>query len=213
MTNEQDRSMANDLSDNVRSVLSLPETWADPPPALQDEILSSMRAERDRAGSTPSNVTDLAARDSHRRVTSRRARRPFWVGIAAAAALAVAVAVGISTLRGSSPDETVALVGTELAPTASGQAEISSTPSGFRIDLDIDGLAPATPGTYYQAWLKNAAGDLVTIGTFHARGGGHDIVLWSAVDPQDYSTLTVTLQRDGAGAESSGQVVLAGPVT
>ena len=58
-------------------------------------------------------------------------------------------------------------------------------------------LPPARAGHYYQAWLKNAAGLAVTVGTFHARQGGHDIVLWSGVDPHDFRVLTVTDQRIG----------------
>ena len=37
-------------------------------------------------------------------------------------------------------------------------------------------------------------------------------MLWSGVDLERYPTLTVTLQQEGAGAESSGQVVLSGTV-
>ena len=81
---------------------------------------------------------------------------------------------------------------------------------GFEIELDISGLPPAPAGSYYQGWLRNEDGDAVTIGTFHGREGTDDIILWSGVDIADYSALTVTIQQEGAGAESSGRVVLRG---
>lgn len=162
---------------------------------------------------------DQMAAARHRRSQQRPGtERSRWSSggrlLLVAAAVLAALVVGTGTvvsLTGS--DATVvALNSTDLAPDASGSAAISDTPSGFSIELDIEGLPPAAAGSYYQAWLKNADGDLVTIGTFHARDGSDDIVLWSGVDPADYPTLTVTLQQEGGGAESSGQVVLSGAI-
>jgi len=110
-------------------------------------------------------------------------------------------------------DLEVALEPTVLAPAAAATAELRETPSGVSIELQVEGLRPAPEGSYYQGWVKSAEGDLVTIGTFHAREGGDDIVLWSGVDVADYRTITVTLQREGEGPASSGQVVLKGTVT
>ena len=75
----------------------------------------------------------------------------------------------------------------------------------------MHGLPPAEPGTYYQGWVKGDEG-LVTVGTFHLRGGDDTIDLWSGVPLDRYPTLTVTLQEEGGGQESSGVVVLSGPV-
>jgi len=164
----------------------------------------------------PASDDQVAA--ARHRLSRRGAGRSRWSSggrllLVAAAVLAV-LAVGIGTVlsRTGADSTIVALNSTELAPDASGSAAISDTPSGFSIELDIEGLLPAEDGTYYQAWLKNADGDLVTIGTFHARDGSDDIVLWSGVDPADYPTLTVTLQTEGEGAASSGQVVLSGTI-
>ena len=133
--------------------------------------------------------------------------------LAAAAAVAVIGTVTVVAVTGDDdPDATtVALAGTDVEPNAEGQAEITSTPSGFEIQLDITGLPPAPAGAYYQAWLRND-GDAVTIGTFHGRQGSDDIILWSGVDVADFPTLTVTLQQVGGGAESSGIVVLRGDI-
>jgi hypothetical protein len=58
--------------------------------------------------------------------------------------------------------------------------------------------------------VRSDDGDLVSIGTFHLRGGAAMVTLWSGVPLEDYPTLTVTLQREGAGTDSSGEVVLRG---
>jgi hypothetical protein len=104
-----------------------------------------------------------------------------------------------------------AVAGTELAPGASAVATVEDTGSGVSIELDVSGLPPAEPGTYYQAWVKGPDG-LVTVGTFHMRGGDDKVDLWSGVPLDRYPTLTVTLQDEDAGQESSGRVVLSGDV-
>ena len=98
-----------------------------------------------------------------------------------------------------------------MIPGASGRASVESTGSGLSISLTVDGLPPAQPGTFYQAWMRGDGGS-VPIGTFHAREGGGPIELWSGVDVADYPTMTVTIQQEGAGPESSGVVVLRGEI-
>ena len=62
-------------------------------------------------------------------------------------------------------------------------------------------------GLFYQAWLRNAAGVLVPIGTFNE---GEDVTLWAGVSPKDYPTLTVTRERSDGDQASSGERVLVG---
>ncbi len=94
-----------------------------------------------------------------------------------------------------------------LAPAASATARLHATPSGLAIELDVSGLPPSPPGFYYQAWMKGPGG-LVTIGTFHLRGGPGTVELWSAVSLADYPTITVTREPEDGNPASSGQVVL-----
>jgi len=192
-----------DLPEQVRSLLSDEDTWADPPPELPAEILSAIRREREQE-----QEQRAVPRVRHLQPT----RKPLWLGLAAAVLAILIIGVGVTMSRGTPPDATADLTATALAPEAFGRAEFRDTPSGFKIELDTTGLPPAAPGTYYQAWLKNAAGQLVTVGTFHARDGGENIILWSAVGPNEYPTLTVTVQQEGAGPKSSGRVVLAGKI-
>ena len=76
--------------------------------------------------------------------------------------------------------------------------------------MDIRDLPPAPPGQYYQGWVRSEDGELVTIGTFHMRGGDATVTLWSGVELADYPIVTVTIQTEGAGQDSSGEVVLRG---
>ena len=194
------------LPDKLLAALRQEELWVDPPVDLEDRTLAALRAELD---------TGAASVDEFAVARERRSRRKRWAPMLAAAVAAVAVGV-VATVAVTGNDEpesaVVTLAGTELEPDAAGQANIAPTESGFEIELDISGLPPAPAGAYYQGWLRNEDGDAVTIGTFHGREGTDDIILWSGVDVADYPTLTVTIQQEGAGAESSGQVVLSGEI-
>lgn len=194
------------LPDRLLAILRQEELWVDPPVDLEDRTLAALRAELDT--SPAPTVDEIAV------ARERRSRRRRWAPMLVAAAAAVAVGfVATVAVTGNEPDSAVVtLAGTELEPDAAGRATIASMDSGFEIELDISGLPPAPAGAYYQGWLRNEDGDAVTIGTFHGREGTDDIILWSGVDVADYPTLTVTIQQERAGAESSGQVVLRGEI-
>ena len=130
--------------------------------------------------------------------------------VAAAVILVVALGAALVTSDGDG-GESFALAETDEIPGASGSATVESTGSGLSISLTVEGLPPAEPGTFYQAWMRNDT-DSVPIGTFHAREGDGPIELWSGVDVAEYPTMTVTLQQEGAGPESSGVVVLRGQI-
>ena len=145
----------------------------------------------------------------------RRARRrpmPRRVGLIAAGAAAVlAVAIGISVLGSDTAGERfhAALAPTDVVPGASGGATLTKTDSGWKIELDATGLPRLEGGRFYQAWLRNAAGVLVPIGTFNE---GQDVTLWAGVSPKDFTTLTVTREQADGDQASSGEKVLVGTV-
>jgi Anti-sigma-K factor rskA len=192
-----------DTATRFRDLLADDAVWAEPSPTGVDDLLATIRAES--GGTVP-------AAPASARVPSRGRSRRLVLVAAAAGIVAVAGIVGVlvrSADDGAGQDFAVA--GTELAPDASGVATVEETGSGVAIELDVSGLPPAEPGTYYQAWVKGPDG-LVTVGTFHMRGGDDQVELWSGVPLDRYPTLTVTLQQEGAGQESSGRVVLSGEV-
>ncbi len=181
--------------------------WSEPPASLGDSIVAAIAAERVTSPAPPATA-DLDVQ--------RRRRRPGrWLGAVAAAALALAIGAGLLLTRegDEQPGEQLAITGTDLAPDASATAVVDDTGAGVAIRLDLRGLEPAPEGQYYQGWLRNAEGELVSIGTFHMRDGDATITLWAGVEVKDYPTLTVTLQTEDEGTGSSGQVVLRGSLT
>jgi Anti-sigma-K factor rskA len=193
-----------DTAVRFRDLLADDAVWAEPSPTGVDDLLAAIEAES--GGSVP------AAPVARPRAPSRGRSRRLMLVAAAAGIVVVAGLVGILVRSADdSRGRDFAVAGTELAPAASGVATVEETGSGVAIELDVSGLPPAEPGTYYQAWVKGPGG-LVTVGTFHMRGGDDRIELWSGVPLDDYPTLTVTLQEEGAGQESSGRVVLSGDV-
>ena len=193
-----------------RDLLADDSVWTEPAPGGADDLLAAIAAES-AGGSTTAAPPSAPLRPPARRAAQRRGRRFGLAAAAAVVVLAGVVGVLASTAADDSGGREFAVAGTDLAPGASAVATVEDRPSGVAIQLDVSGLPPAEPGTYYQAWVKGPEG-LVTVGTFHMRGGDDDIELWSGVELDRYPTLTVTRQQEGGGQESSGQVVLSGEV-
>lgn len=143
---------------------------------------------------------------------AKSGRRPSRLVLAAAVATAAIVAaIGVTVLRSGSSAQhfTAALGPTSLEPGARGEASLTKTSAGWRITLEARGLPRRDGGRFYEAWLRNSAGVLVPIGTFNE---GPKVTLWAGVSPQDFSTLTVTLERADGNQASSGDKVLVGKV-
>jgi hypothetical protein len=174
-------------------LLADPAVWAEPDPGLEDRVVAAI-ADAQSGGAA---------------VVPLRSRRRLWtvLGAAAAVVLAAVLAIGLNVRDDPSAEFAATLSGTELAPDAAGEVTMTKTPSGWEILLEAEGLPRRDDGEYYQAWLKNQAGELVSIGTFNE---AEDVTLWAGVPPSSYSTITVTRQRASDGPASSGEVVLMG---
>jgi hypothetical protein len=130
------------------------------------------------------------------------------IGVAAAAVVAMAIGVAVLRSGGTSGQRfQAALAPTKLAPDASGEATLSKTSSGWRVELDATGLPRLQGGRFYEAWLRNPAGVLVPIGTFNE---GRKVTLWAGVSPKDFGTVTVTREEADGNQASSGKKVLVG---
>ncbi len=179
-------------------LLADPDVWVEPPPDLEDAIVSSIRD-----ASAPTRTWASSTGRSGSWV------RPLLAGLAVAAAIVAAVL--LFNRDGREQFAAASLAGTELAPNAHGDASVYQDTAGFRIELEADGLPALNGGRFYEAWLKGSGG-LVPIGTF-SKGNGETVTLWSGVSPRDYPTLTVTIEAPDGNQASSGQRVLAGAVT
>ena len=200
--------------DQLRALLSAPETWDDPDPGLEDRVVATIAAE---AAARPrpdafEQPTEAATPPRPRRSWRERLRvRPAYgvLGAAAAAAAAVIVVIAVASGSGSQPAQRFAMVvsGTPLAPTAQGSATLTKTESGWRIELKATGLPHLANGQYYQAWLKNAAGILVPVGTFN---DALNVTLWSGAPVTQFRAFSVTVQQANGNPASSGKRVLTG---
>jgi hypothetical protein len=203
--------------DALRATLADEATWIEPSPSLEDGVLAAIAAEVAAAG-VPAPAPARAAAAATRR---RRRSLPAWFALprygfalaGAAAAAVVVVALAVSSGGNSGPPPlrfAMVITGTPLAPGAGGSATLTKTPSGWRVELRVSGLPHRRNGLYYEAWLKNAAGILVPIGTFN---DGRNVTLWSGVPVTQFRSLTVTQQQANGDPRSSGLRVLTGTAT
>jgi hypothetical protein len=190
--------------DELRELLAAPAIWEQPPDELEDRVVAAV--------STEARARLAAGQGRARPGWWRPAlRRPVIAlgSLAAAAAVAAVIVVAAST-GGPGPERFAMVVeGTPLARAAHGSATLTKTNSGWRIQLSATGLPHLANGRYYQAWLKNAAGILVPVGTFN---DARSVTLWSGVPVTEFRMLTVTRQLADGDPASSGQRVLIGTI-
>jgi Anti-sigma-K factor rskA len=226
--------------DELRGLLDDESVWTEPPPELEDRVVTAIADEAraqprpgdardgaDVAGAQAPATATRRERPTAPRQRPRQRRQRRWPGTilerpiyaaGAIAALVAVVAVVTVIAKGSdhsslsSVAQRFAMVvnGTSLAPGAHGSATLTKESSGWHISLSATGLPPLHNGRYYQAWLKNAAGILVPVGTFN---DAVNVTLWSGVPVTQFRTLTVTRQQADGNPASSGQRVLIGTIT
>ena len=197
--------------DELRALLETPATWEEPDAALEDRIVSAIaeEARRERpAESAP--VAPATPQVPRRRGFRWPFRRPGLVlgGFAtAAAAIIVAIVIAVGGSSSSPLQYAMVVSGTSLAPGAHGSATLTKMTSGWEIQLSATGLPHLANGRYYQAWLKNAAGILVPVGTFN---DAEHVILWSGAPVTQFRAFSVTEQLANGNPVSSGRRVLVG---
>ena len=203
--------------DELRTLLAAPATWEDPDPALEERVVRAILVEAENhprpATTAAPSAPAKPQRENHAaRLPRSPFRRPLFAlgGFATAVAAAVIVVVLAVSNNGATPLRFAMVVtGTPLAPYAHGSATATKTTSGWEIQLSAIGLPHLANGRYYQAWLKNAAGVLVPVGTFN---DALHVTLWSGVPVTQFRTLTVTEQQANGNSASSGRRVLVGTI-
>lgn len=174
--------------------------WADLPPGAEAAIMAAIADHR-------SDGTDVADGATPQLRIGTRFGATAWLATAAAL---IVVVTGVALIARGGDDATVfALSGTDQAPDASADVEVSETPVGVKILLTPEGLPAAPDGTYYECWLSD--GEVkVSAGTFHLRGGTGQIELWAGAAGPDFDRLAVTLEPLDGDLDSSGDVFLSG---
>ncbi len=182
-------------------LLGDPSTWAEPTAGLEDSVLQAV---------LDAEPVDGAAAVRERRAHPRRRTRVVVSLVAAAAAVAIVVGAVAAVRREPRAMFTSRLTATALVPAARASAEIYRGGAGFHVTLDASGLTTLPNGEYYEAWLKNASGTLVSIGSFSSSEG--KIILWSGVSPTEFDTMSVTIEATDGNQGPSGKRVLVGAV-
>jgi hypothetical protein len=132
---EPDRPLAP--ARRLHALLAEPDSWAEPPAGLLDEILAGIDSER------VGLVRPAAGRDGRRRqIHIRRTVRAGATALLAAAA----IVIGLVVTRGPATTG-VALAGTRLAPGASASAKLHATPCGAARAPSSCGRRSAWPTT------------------------------------------------------------------
>lgn len=202
--------------DALRAELGAAAIWDEPPASLEDQVVMAVsRAAAQHRGPEHAPGPERAPSPSlWSRLRARlSARRPILaLSLSLPVAAAAAVAIVLVTSSGTStPALQFAMVvqGTPLAPGAHGAATLTKTTSGWRIQLSATGLPRREGKDYYEAWLKNADGILVPVGTFN---DARKVTLWSGVPVTKFRSLTVTQQVANGDPKSSGRKVLTGTI-
>ena len=175
----------------IAELLADASTWSEPKHRLGDTVVDA--------------VTDLAS-------GSRRPRHRVTKMVAGAAVVLATLAIVFGIV---SRDEAHAEFDADLRTTvsasnssASASVELYRNRSGFRVVLDARDLPTLPPGEYYQAWLRNAAGAVIPIGTFSS--SRDEVTLWSGASTVGFVRMTVTVESKADHLASSGRVVLVG---
>jgi anti-sigma factor RsiW len=177
--------------------------------AEQQQAVALARSAADAVEAPPALRARLAAQGQQHEHRRRSPRRLVLVGTAAAAVGAAAIVLGLFAFRSTGEHFRAALAPTGLVPGAKGEATLTKSSSGWRVQLDATGLPRLDRGSFYEAWLRNRAGVLVPIGTFNE---GRKVTLWAGVSPKDFTTISVTREQADNDQDSSGQKVLVGKV-
>ena len=194
--------------DELRTLLESPATWEEPDAGLEDLVVSAIAAEAQRAPAADPAPPKPKKAPIWTRWRPRRPALAFGGLATAAAAIAVALVIAIGSGGGTQPLQFAMVVsGTSLAPDAHGNATLTKTESGWRIELSATGLPHLANGRYYQAWLKNPAGILVPVGTFN---DAENVTLWSGAPVTQFRAFSVTEQLANGNPVSSGRRVLVG---
>ena len=196
--------------DELRTLLETPATWEEPDAALEERVVSAIADEARRprpvesAHAAPAEPE--APRPRRRRWWFRRPALAFG-GLAAAAAIVVAIVLAVGSSSPAPLRFAMIVSGTSLAPDGHGSATLTKMSSGWEIQLSATGLPHLSGSHYYQAWLGNAGGILVPVGTFN---DAQHVVLWSGAPVTQFRSFSVTVQPANGNPVSSGRRVLVG---
>jgi anti-sigma factor RsiW len=149
----------------------------------------------------------------------RRPRRSWRLRWAVPALAGLAIGVGATLLalaaftHHGARQVSVALRGTTAAPGATAVARLDRAGSSTVIRLSGQHLPPSAANQHYEVWMSDGK-DTMTAGTFRVGANGTiSSTMTCAGDPDEYSSLDVTLEPDEGVSGGARQVILTGNIT
>lgn len=163
----------------------------------------------------PPLATGADTAQPRRRTRERRRRLSIRPAFAAAAcATLLAAGVGIGALLGGSDEAPVGTTSTldlrpvsTLAANSQGTARLDAPAA--KATLELSGMPASTAGEYYELWLLDGPGELVSLGSFRVPESGRARVdVPMPADPQLFKFIDISVERLDEGPEHSGVSVM-----
>ncbi len=199
--------LSDDLTASHRRHLVACSDCRDDQPALESarRLLADSLLWEETGSQLEERVVGLISGPASLAETPPAQRRSWRIPVAAAVVGLLVASLGVWALvRTPGADWTVPIPGTLEAPTAAGVIQGWNESTGTRVVLDIEGLAPAPPGSVYELWFTRD--DVhVSAGTFTGPG---EVKLWVGVSRGAFPRLWVTLEPIDGDEAPSGFTVL-----
>jgi len=199
-------------------------------PALREEVerlrpvvgrLETLPAEVWEAPEPPPLVPPEGSAEARPAPARRRRRlpaltlRPAVATGLAALLLAVGIATGALFSGGSSDSRggTTDLVLERIDDGPAGaHGDVLLAGDRAQATVDVSGLDPSDSGNFYELWLLDDDGRMISLGSFRVGADGHAAVeLPIPVSPSRYQYFDLSLQEDNGDPTHSGVSVLRGP--
>jgi len=178
----------------IRDDLASDSLWAEPPAGLEDSIVAAITGAR-------ASVPETTAVSGTGRWDSRSLTMLFG---STAAVIVLLIGVFAAMNRTPAPDWEVAMVGTDVAPLATGVVAGWNTDAGTRVLLEAADLGPAPDGFVYQLWFSKGSKAL-SAGTFVDPSR---VELNVGVARKDYPDVWIALQPIATGAGEAGPALM-----
>ena len=195
-----------------------PEDQRDAKRLLADDPLFAAETQRLRAtvaaleelGHTAWRPEPPPRLETDRAVTVRAPRRRRrWPLGAAAAGVAAAAATAVVLVVSGGGERTPASRTIELRALRGVPGTATLKVSGDTAELHGVGMPPSGAHDYYEAWLQDGEGRMISMGTFRVkRDGSLDAQMPVAVDLSRYDLVDVSLEPDDGNPAHSGRSVM-----
>lgn len=181
------------------------ESWEpEPPPRIDVAALAGLDTEPATSSARPEQARSWL-----------RPRHRWIAALAVTAALAGAGGLVAARVERGADDSIPPPPATTIAlrplPGIEGRAQLTLNGPGTEAELRAGGLRPSGAHDYYEAWLADDRGRMVSMGTFRvASSGSVDIHMPVAVDVTRYVLVDVSLEPDDGNPAHSNTSVLRG---